>query len=106
MAERLHVDAAVVEALEAEQFSNLGPPVYVRGHLHRYAEIVGEPESPLLARYAAMQESLSQPDLTLAPRVLSRRTGESTLRWPLLLFAGSVVLGLLIWFGLSADASP
>ena len=41
-AERLHVDARILEALEAQDFAALGASVYVRGHLRRYAEAVGE----------------------------------------------------------------
>ena len=36
-AEKLHVDARILEALEAEDFAALGAAVYVRGHLRRYA---------------------------------------------------------------------
>ena len=52
-AEKLHVDARVLEALEAENFEPLGADVYVRGHLRHYAELVGE--SP-----AQLQELLHQ----------------------------------------------
>ena len=41
-AERLHVDENVIDALESGDFETLGPPVYVRGHLRHYAELVGE----------------------------------------------------------------
>ncbi len=42
MAEKLHVDPKVVESLEAERFDALGAPVFVRGHLKRYADFIGE----------------------------------------------------------------
>lgn len=38
--ERLKVPAAVVEAMEREDFERLGAPVYVRGHLHGYARLL------------------------------------------------------------------
>ncbi len=44
-AEKLHVDPKVVESLEAERFDALGAPVFVRGHLKRYAEFIGEKSS-------------------------------------------------------------
>ena len=33
VAEKLHVDAKVIESLEAERFDALGAPVFVKGHL-------------------------------------------------------------------------
>ncbi len=45
-AERLHLDVRIVQALEAEEFAELGADVYVRGHLRRYAEAVGESPAP------------------------------------------------------------
>ncbi|MGN6451899.1 MAG: helix-turn-helix domain-containing protein, partial [Steroidobacteraceae bacterium] len=51
-AERLHVDARVLQALEAEDFGALGADVYVRGHLRRYAEAVGESGLELQELYA------------------------------------------------------
>ena len=41
-AEKLHLDPKVIEALEADRFAELGASVYVRGHLRRYADFVGE----------------------------------------------------------------
>ena len=41
-AEKLHLDNKVIEALEADRFAELGASVYVRGHLRRYADFVGE----------------------------------------------------------------
>ena len=103
-AERMLVDTSVIEALEAGNYAQLGPPVFVRGHLHRYAQMLGEPEEPLMAQYSALQESQLSPDLMVAPREVSQSHGEALLRWPLILGVGLVVLAVLLWFGLSARA--
>jgi cytoskeleton protein RodZ len=67
VAEKLHVDARVLEALEAENFAALGAEVYVRGHLRRYAEAVGESPTALQELYAGSTRAL-RPDLTRIPR--------------------------------------
>jgi cytoskeletal protein RodZ len=36
-AEKLHVDPKVVESLVGERYDVLGAPVFVRGHLNRFA---------------------------------------------------------------------
>ena len=48
VAEKLHVDAKVVESLESERFDALGAPVFVRGHLRHYAELIGDRKSTRL----------------------------------------------------------
>jgi cytoskeleton protein RodZ len=101
-AERMHVDAAIIEALEADRFVSLGAPVYVRGHLRRYAELLGEPAGPLQDRYAAMQESTAMPDLTRAPRMIAQQATERDWRWPLILLAGVLVLGVILWWAMQA----
>ena len=50
-AEKLHLDPKVIEALEADRFAELGASVYVRGHLRRYADFVGEPGAELVNAY-------------------------------------------------------
>lgn len=113
-AERLRVDVAVIMALEQERFDSLGPPVYVRGHLRRYADLLGEADAPLQAQYAALEASGFEPDLTQAPRVSGRnppprvspdRTAPRLL-WPLVLGGGAVVLACIVWLGLAAHAAP
>jgi cytoskeletal protein RodZ len=102
-AERLHVDTAVIEALESGRFAALGAPVFVRGHLRRYAELLGEPDSPLQARYAALQEASIHPDLTQVPTSIVPVLPSSTRRWPLVLLASLLVLAIAIWWALRAS---
>ena len=104
-AERLRLDVSVLAALEQERFDSLGAPVYVRGHLRRYAEFLGEPDGALQSRYASLQESSIEPDLTQAPRILGRQAPRSLL-WPLVLGIGAVVLVGLVWWGLGAQPAP
>ena len=69
-AERMHVDARIVESLEAENFAALGAPVYARGHLRHYAELVDESVAELQQLYAdATRAAPAQPDLTRIARM-------------------------------------
>jgi cytoskeleton protein RodZ len=107
-AERLHVDSRLLESLEAEDFAALGAPVYARGHLRHYAELVGESPTELQALYAdATKAQPAQPDLTRIargePQDDSRR-----LAGPALIGVIAVaVLGLVWWvINLSGDKVP
>jgi cytoskeleton protein RodZ len=76
----LNLDVAVIQALEHNDFPALGAPVFARGHLRRYAALLGIPEGALLAEY----EEARQPDVpTLVPRAHFERLPERRApRWP------------------------
>jgi cytoskeleton protein RodZ len=102
-AERLHVDVAIIQALEEGCFAALGAPVFVRGHLRRYAELLGEPEAPLQSRYSALQEASIPPDLTQLPKRAAAVMRRETRRWPLVLMASLLVVGIVIWWALRSS---
>jgi cytoskeleton protein RodZ len=108
-AERLHVDAGILEALESEDFAALGADVYVRGHLRRYAEAVGESPTQLQELYAESPHP-GRPDLTRIPRGEPDNRGSRLLLPALLLVVGFAVAGLLWWLltlpGEKAHALP
>ena len=95
-AERLHLDARVVQALEAEDFAALGADVYVRGHLRRYADAVGESPAQLQQLYSANPHAAG-PDLTRIPRGEPDQSGSRLLLPAVLLVVGFAAAGLLWW---------
>jgi len=96
VAEKLHVDARVLQALEAEDFAALGADVYVRGHLRRYAEAVGESATELPQLYADSSRAV-RPDLTRIPRGEAIQPRSRLLLPALLLVVGCALAGLLWW---------
>jgi cytoskeleton protein RodZ len=96
-AERLHVDARVLEALEAQDFALLGADVYVRGHLRRYAEAVGEAPEELQDLYVNSARP-AFPDLTRIPRGDSGQRSSPLMLSALLAVVGLALAGLLWWF--------
>src|SRR6202051_5017553 len=49
--EKLHVEPKSLVALEAEDFAIFGAPVFTRGHIRRYSELLGERTDELVALY-------------------------------------------------------
>ena len=95
-AERLHLDASTLEAMEAEDFAALGADVYVRGHLRRYAELIGESPSELQELYARRAPA-PRPDLTRIARRAPGRGAARLVMPGLLGLAGIALLALLWW---------
>lgn len=103
-AEKLHVDPKVLESLEAERFEALGAPVYVRGHLKRYADLVGEQSAQLLETYASITKP-SLPDLTQLPKA-QRGTDPRKLVLPaLVVLIAFALVGSVWWVLQNLDTS-
>jgi cytoskeleton protein RodZ len=101
-AEKLHLDTKVIEALEGDRFAELGASVYVRGHLRRYADFVGEPGADLVNQYTARAVEAPPPDLTQVPHA-ERRADPRRLVSPLIGLAGAMALALAIWWVLAGS---
>ncbi len=91
VAEQLNLDVTVVTALERDDFAALGAPVFVRGHMKRYATLVGLAADEILGAYERSREHLAQPSLIPKSREeMMPERGPS--RWPWLV--GGVALFL------------
>ena len=102
-AEKLHVDARILEALEAEDFAALGAAVYVRGHLRRYAELIGEQYSELQSLYSATTPA---PDLTRIPHHIPPARSSRLVALALLILVGIAVVGVVWWLLTLPAAKP
>jgi len=105
-AEKLHVDPRTLEALEAQDFAALGADVYVRGHLRRYAEAVGESPLELQELYASSGTRAARPDLTRIPRSEPVPRSSPLMMLALLVVVGAAVAGVVWWFLTLPGAKP
>jgi cytoskeleton protein RodZ len=97
-AEELHLDTRVIEALEANRFEALGAPVYARGHLRKYATILGLSPATVLARYEALGGT--PPDPTPIPAVMAvpvRVERRRASKLPLWVAAAIAIVAGLAW---------
>jgi cytoskeleton protein RodZ len=100
-AEKLHLEPRAIAALEREDFQQLGGAVYARGHLRRYAELLGESPAEMESLFAQRPQSSIAPDLARIPRpmISSRRARRPTLGlWPVAVLAGVLLVGGLVWW--------
>jgi cytoskeleton protein RodZ len=72
-ADEMHLDRWVIEALEADDYKRIGPTVYAKGHLKKYAALLGLPAAEILAGYesrlpAPGEAAAAGPTLMHAPR--------------------------------------
>jgi cytoskeleton protein RodZ len=104
-AEKMHVDSRILESLEAEDFAALGAPVYARGHLRHYAELVGESPVELQELYVnSTKAAPAQPDLTRIARMEPQGDPGKLVGPSIVVLVAVAVIGTLWWLiSLSGD---
>ena len=73
IAKELHLDEYKVRALEDNDFDVIGAPVFAKGHLRKYAQLVKVSEADVMADYYQLTRSLGTPPVVFA-RPNMRRT--------------------------------
>lgn len=102
IAKDLHLDEPKVRALEQNQFEALGAPVFAKGYLRRYAELVGVPEDDVIADYYRLNRTATAPPLvTKRPRPIREFSPTPWIAGLVALMV--VVLGISWWFTSGAN---
>ena len=100
-ADELHLDAWAVDALEAGDYARVGPSVYAKGHLKRYAALLGLSPSDILASYELRAQAPKIPASQQANvRLRTDAPAVSNLPWtPIVgsLAVALLILGVLWW---------
>jgi cytoskeleton protein RodZ len=105
VAERIHTDPKIVEAIEAENYEALGAPVYARGHIRHYAELVGESATELIALYSGSSK-VAQPDLTRIVKAPAGLDSNKLVAPALLVMAVFAVAGAVWWVSALSKKKP
>ena len=109
VADELRLDGWIIDALETEDYERVGPSVFAKGHLKRYAAFLGLPTAEIMAGYETRVHAPEPPPAQ--PANVRLRTDDVRLRTddepavsnlPLPQIVGSVaavllVLGVLWW---------
>ena len=101
-ADEMHLDRWVIEALEADDYQRIGPTVYAKGHLKKYAALLGLPTTEILAAFESRAPARADPPAAGPSMLLSTRDDASSTgrQLPIQIGAGVVVallLGVLWW---------
>jgi cytoskeleton protein RodZ len=100
-AKDMHLDTSVIEALEAGEYERVGPSVYAKGHLKRYATLLGLPVHEILADFEPVQSAAPQPERSNYP-VGSKYTREpsrvvSPAQAAASLAAALALIAIMVW---------
>lgn len=101
VAQALHLDPWILEALEQNRFRDVGAPVFVKGHLRKYAAEVGLDAQAVMEAYYRADDAPETP--VLVTDTFARSRSDEHGRWPIIvvsaLLALLLVIAVLSWFG-------
>jgi cytoskeleton protein RodZ len=100
-ADEMHLDRWVIEALEGDDYARIGPTVYAKGHLKKYAALLGLPPAEVLAGFdsgvpSQIQSPAAGPSMLLRPREDASSSGGSALI-PIAVCVVLVLAGGILW---------
>ena len=95
VAKQLHLDAALIEALERENYARLPPPAFVRGYVRAYARLLGLPADELIALYERSGAAQDPPLAVYTPVQVQARSSDRRVRW--ITYVIVVLLGALFF---------
>lgn len=104
IAKELHLDEHKVRALERNEFDVLGAPVFAKGHLKKYAQLVGVDGDEVMADYYRLNRAASVP-----PVVSTRQRPRRELSpgpWIAVLVVVILVVTAYWWFTRPAEPGP
>jgi cytoskeleton protein RodZ len=102
-ADEMHLDRWVIDALEADDYKRIGPTVYAKGHLKKYAALLGLPIEEILAGYesrgaSAGDAAAAGPSIMHAPRADAPQAQNlKPLQMALSVAAVLLLIGVLWW---------
>jgi len=109
-ADELHLDGWIIDALEAEDYQRIGPSVYAKGHLKRYADLLGLPPAEIMAGYDSRAQAPRAPaPQPVTVRVRTDEPAAGALPWPQIAGGAIAVLlavGLFWWKPWHRHAAP
>jgi len=124
IADEMHLGVYMVEAMESNRFTVLGAPVFARGHLRKYAMLLGVPVERVHELYQAVADRprdedpvplmhrSTEPSIPMSPDSKERRAAQLPARWTIAVAVGALALiALLAWFFIgrstpTPDAAP
>ncbi len=96
-ADLLHLDAWVIDALENDDYTRIGPSVYGKGHLKHYANLLGLPAAEILETYE--NRTVPAPSIqTSTVRTPIPDTGSGSIPWAAIaVVAAALIAAAALW---------
>lgn len=98
IAKELHLDEYKVRALERNEFDVIGAPVFAKGHLRKYAQLVKVSEADVMADYYQLNRSGGAPPVVSVRPKLRKEISPGP--WLAAILVLAAVAAAYWWFGI------
>ncbi|NIV17981.1 MAG: DUF4115 domain-containing protein [Woeseiaceae bacterium] len=102
VAKELHLDEPKVRALERNEFDVLGAPVFAKGHLRKYAQLVGVDEDDVFTDYYKMTHLADLPPVVVSRPKVRRELSPGP--WIAAIAIILVAIAAYWWFAIASRA--
>jgi cytoskeleton protein RodZ len=100
VAKELHLDEPKVRALERNDFEVLGAPVFAKGHLRKYAQLVGVDEGDVFTDYYQMTRQETAPPVIIGRQRVRQELSPGP--WIAVIIVIIVAVASYWWFAVDA----
>ena len=104
VAKELHLDEPKVRALERNEFEVLGAPVFAKGHLRKYAQLVGVDQDDVFSDYYQLTRAEKMPPIVVGRTKVRRELSPGP--WIAAIITTLVVAAAYWWVAVREPATP
>lgn len=104
IADKLHLRVAVIELLESDDYENMPEPVFIKGYLRAYANILDLDPVPILDSFnqlCKVERAVEKSPLWQSKK--ESHLAEHLIKWVTVAFAIAVVIIVSLWWHNSKD---
>lgn len=106
VAGKLHLRVRIIELLEADDYDNMPEPVFIKGYLRAYANLLDVSSKPLLDAFNQIHSPIEKPEKALWQSRKDTNKTEHAIRWVTAVFALGVLAAVAIWWHKNKDNEP
>lgn len=104
VAGKLCLRVKVIELLEQDDYSNLPEPVFVKGYIRAYANLLEIDSMSLLSAFNCLVKTEKKSEKTLWQAQRETNKAENAVRWVTLAIAFGVIIAISLWWHQSKDS--
>lgn len=104
VAGKLHLRTRVIELLEADEYTSMPEPVFIKGYLRAYAKLLDIPHQPLLDTFNEQHVTERKIEKALWQSRRETNKAEHAVRWVTAIFALVVMGAVAMWWQANKDS--
>ncbi len=103
IAGKLHLRVRIIELLEADEYHSMPEPVFIKGYIRAYANLLGAAPQPLLDIFNGLYTVEQKSEKALWQSRRETNKAEHAIRWVTVFFAVIVLTAVAMWWYTNKD---